>query len=76
MPMYNLREYSSNYSETKERLWFYSKVEVTNFNANIANANIFKSLKDRVKILGNTVAQPAPNVGISILKNGTIALCH
>ena len=76
MPMYNLREYSSNYSETKERLWFYSKVEVTNFNANIANANIFKSLKDKVKILRNTVAQPAPNAGNGILKNATIALCH
>ena len=37
MPMYNLIEYSSNYSETTEILWFYSKDEATNLNANIAN---------------------------------------
>ena len=40
--MYNLIEYSSNYSETTESLWFYSKGEATNFNANIANTNDFK----------------------------------
>ena len=33
MPMYNLIQYSSNYSETTGRLWFYSKNETTNFNA-------------------------------------------
>ena len=32
MPMYNLIEYSSNYSETTGSLWFYSKDEATNFN--------------------------------------------
>ena len=35
MPMYNLIEYSSNYSETTETLGFYSKDEATNFNADI-----------------------------------------
>ena len=30
-PMYNLIEYSSNYSETTGSLWFYSKDEATNF---------------------------------------------
>ena len=35
--MYNLKEYSSNYSEKTGSLWFYSKDEATNFNANIAN---------------------------------------
>ena len=35
MPMYNLREYSSNYTETTGSSWFYSKDEVTNFNADI-----------------------------------------
>ena len=43
MPMYNLIEYSSYYSETTERLWFHSKDEATNFNADIANTNNFKS---------------------------------
>ena len=32
MPMYNLIEYSSNYSETTGSLWFYSKDEATSFN--------------------------------------------
>ena len=36
MPLYNLLEYSSNYSNTTGSLWFYSKDEVTNFDADIA----------------------------------------
>ena len=43
--MYNLIEYSSNYSETTGSLWFYSKHEAYNFNNNIANTNNFKSFK-------------------------------
>ena len=39
MPMYNLIEYSSNYSETTGSLWFYFKDEAINFNANIANTD-------------------------------------
>ena len=42
MSMKNLIEYSSNFSETTESLWFYSKNEETKFNATIAN-NSFKS---------------------------------
>ena len=45
MPMYNLIEYSSNYSETTGSLWFYSKHEAANFNAVIANNKNFKSFK-------------------------------
>ena len=37
MVMYNLIEYSSNYSETIGSLSFYSKDGATNFNANISN---------------------------------------
>ena len=37
--MYNLVEYSSDYSDTTGSLWFYSKDEATNFNTNIANDN-------------------------------------
>ena len=44
MPMYNLIEYSSNYSETTGCLWFYSKDEATNFNADIVNTDDFKSV--------------------------------
>ena len=39
--MYNLIEYSSKYSETIGSLWFYSKDEATNFNADIAKINNF-----------------------------------
>ena len=35
MPIYNLIEYSSNYSETTESLWFFSKDEATDFNSDI-----------------------------------------
>ena len=42
MLIYNSLEYSSNYSETTESLWFCSKDEATNFNADFANTNNFK----------------------------------
>ena len=37
MPMYNLIQYSSNYSETAAILWFYSKDEAINFNGDITS---------------------------------------
>ena len=43
--MYNLIECSSNYSGTTGSLRFYSKDKTTNFNADIANDNIFKSFE-------------------------------
>ena len=42
MPMYNLIEYMWNYSETALRLWFYSKDEATNCNADVVNDNNVK----------------------------------
>ena len=71
MPVHNLIEYSSNYSETMESLWFYSKDEAANFNNNIAN---FKSFKYKAKLLGNTFVQPAPNPTNETLKNATIVV--
>ena len=59
IPMYNLIEYSSNYSETTGSLWFYSKDEASNFNANIANDNNFKSFKCKANLSGNTEADNA-----------------
>ena len=67
MQMYNLIEYSSNYFETTGSLWFYSKDEATDFNADIVNDNNFKSFKYKAKLLGNTVAQ-ADNAANGILK--------
>ena len=72
-PTYNLIEHSSNYSETTGSLWFYSKDEATNFNADIANNDSFKSFRYKAKLLGNTAAQPAPNAANEILKNATIS---
>ena len=56
MSMYSLIEYSSNYSETTGSLWFYSKDEATDFNADIANDNNFKSFKYKTTLLENTKA--------------------
>ena len=66
--MYNLIEYSLNYSETTGNLWFYSKDEATDFNYNIANTNDFKSFTYKAKLLGNTDAQPNLNNANTILK--------
>ena len=49
MPIYNLLEYSLNYSDTTSSLWFYSKDEATSFNAATANADAFKSRKLKQK---------------------------
>ena len=75
-------EYSSNYSETTGRLWFYSKDEATAFNADIANTDYFKSFKYKSKLLRNTVAkllentgvQPAPNQTNRMFKYATVAV--
>ena len=55
MSMYNFLEYSSNYSDKTGSLWFYSKDELTYFNADNANNNAFKSFNYKVKLLENTV---------------------
>ena len=67
MPIYNLIENSSNYSDTTDSLWFYTKDEAITFNANIANNNVFKSFEYKAKLLGNTVADE----NNSIWKNAT-----
>ena len=73
MPMFNLIEYSWNNSEKTGSLWFYSEDEATNFNSDIENTNDFKSFKYKAKLLGNTVAQPAPNQARAILENAAFA---
>ena len=72
--MYNLLEYSSNYSGTTVSLLFYSKDEATNFNDDIANTNAFRSFKCKTKLLGNTVVQPNPNQVNGNLENATVAV--
>ena len=73
MPRYNLLQYSSNYSETIGTLWFYSKDEATNLDADIANNN-FKSFKYKAKLLGNTKSKPDPYIANRILKNAIIVV--
>ena len=68
--MYNVIEYSSNYSETTGSLWLYSKDEATNFNVEIENTDDFKSFKYKAKLIVNTVAEGANG----ILKNAAIAV--
>ena len=46
--MYNVIEYTSNYSETIGSLWFYLKNEGIDCNTDIANTNKFKFFKYKV----------------------------
>ena len=55
MPMHNLIEYSSNYTEITTGFWFYSKDEATNFDSEIANNNL-ESFEYKTKLLGNIEA--------------------
>ena len=50
MPQYNLREYSSSYSEATGILRFPPKDKATNFNADIADNN-FKPFEYKNKLL-------------------------
>ena len=74
MPIYSLIEHYSNYSKTAGRLWFYSKDEATDFNADISIDNYFKSFEDKAKLLENTTAQSNPNQTNGILKNAAIVV--
>ena len=72
--MYNLIEYSLNYSETTGRLCFYSKNEVTSFNVHFTNNDNFKPFEYNAKLLGNSVAQLNPNHANAILKPAAIGV--
>ena len=52
MPMYNLIEYSDNYSDTSGSLWHFKRDEITN-NADVSNDNA-PSFKYRANLIGNT----------------------
>ena len=68
--MYNLLKYSQDYSMKSGSLWFYSKDESTNFNADIANYDNFESFKHKAKLLENKIADGANG----ILRNAAIAV--
>ena len=72
MPMYNLIEYSSNYSETTGSLCFYSKAEVNNFNADILSANRNDNNKDNANNIIFTIKDTklyAPVITLSARDN-------
>ena len=54
--MYTLLQFTTNYSDMKGSLKFYSKDETTNIDVDIANTDTFKSFKNKSKLLGNTDA--------------------
>ena len=53
MPMYNLIEYSDNYSDTSGSLWNFKRDEIIN-NADVTNDNNSPSFKYKASIIGNT----------------------
>ena len=53
MPMYNLIEYSDNYSDTSGSLWDFKRDEIVN-NANVTNDDNAPSFKYKASIIGNT----------------------
>ena len=70
IPMCNLIDYASIYSEATGSLWFYSKDEATNFNADIANTNNVISFKYKINLLKYAEADEVNG----ILRNATIAV--
>ena len=52
MPMYNLIEYSDNYSDTSGSLWQFKRDEIVN-NADVSNDNA-PSIKYKANLIGNT----------------------
>ena len=53
MPMYNLIEYSDNYSDTSGSLWDFKRDEIDN-NANVTNDDNAPSFKYKASNIGNT----------------------
>ena len=72
--MYNLLEYSSNYSDTTGSLWFHLKDEATNFNNDIRNNASFKFFMYKSRLVGETEAPHATNNDDGILKTAAIAV--
>ena len=53
MPMYNLNEYTDNYSNTSGSLWNFKRNEIIS-NANVTNDNNAPSFKFKANLIGNT----------------------
>ena len=71
MPMYNLIEYSDNYSKTFGSLWQYCKdISAVNNNNNaiveFSNNNLTDSFNSKVKLTGQTGDDGTKNVEIMV----------
>ena len=64
MPMYNLIEYSDNYSDTSGSLWDFKRDEVDN-NANVTNDNNAPLFKYKANLIDNTETD-GTNWGVKI----------
>ena len=53
MPMYNLTEYSDNYSNTSGSLWDFKRDEIVD-NAEVTNDDNAPSFKYKANLIGNT----------------------
>ena len=53
MPMYNLIEYSDNYSDTSGSLWHFKRDEIIN-NADVTNDDNAPSFKHKARLIGDT----------------------
>ena len=53
MPMYNLFQYSDNYSDTSGSLWNYKRDEIID-NADVTNDNNAPAFKYKANLIGNT----------------------
>ena len=60
MPMYNLIEYSDNYSESSGSLWSFKRDDIVN-NENVTNENNVPSFKYKASIIGNTERNSCTN---------------
>ena len=53
MPIFNLTEYSDNYSDTSGSFWDFKRDEIVN-NANVTNDDNSPSFKYKANLIGNT----------------------
>ena len=60
MPMYNLIQYSVNYSSTSGSLWHFGRNEIIN-NADMTNDDNASSFKHKANLIGNTEANETKN---------------
>ena len=60
MSMYNLIEYSDNYSDTSGSLWNFKRDEIVN-NADVTNDDNAPSFKYKASIIGDTKNNEAKN---------------